>query len=152
MHRDFERDVCIERSFVMSELRIRFMLRPITRAKLYKALRVMGRDWLLPRYRKAWTPLMPTTNYCWCVTELIYRYLLKRGSGFLPYRVKTGYNSYHYYLMNPEARLVIDLTADQFYGDLPDYTKGKRALFYPAISLRTRELAKLLGLKRKRKC
>lgn len=135
----------------MTKLRIKFMLPPITRAKLYKALRVMGSDWLLPRYREGWTPDMPTTNYCWCVTELVYRYVLKPGSGFLPYRVKTGYNWYHYYIMNPEELIVIDLTADQFYGDLPDYTKGKRTSFYPIISLRTRELAKLLGLKKRRK-
>ena len=76
---------------------------------------------------------------------------MKPGSGFLPYRVETGHNFYHHYLMNPEAQVVIDLTAGQFYRDLPHYTKGKRAFFYPTISLRTRELARLLGLKKEEK-
>lgn len=118
----------------------------IDKQKLYDALRKMGRKHLKPQFKDKWTPERPTTGYCYVVAEVVYHYLAPKGSH--PYVMKTGENTTHWFIKDPEGR-VIDLTADQF--DEPiDYSKGKpRNFLTKEISKRGKILANLLGLEKK---
>jgi hypothetical protein len=133
------------------------MLKPLTQKRLHAALRRMGRDGLKPLYRDAWTPDMPTRGYCWVVTELVYKLVLpelKKDHGYQLRRMDTGGGWEHWFLYNPDTDTVIDCTSDQFiysWGHLPDYTRGKPGRMWPALSLRCRQLADLLGIEWKEK-
>lgn len=115
----------------------------INRQKLHDALRQMGRKYLKPQFRDQWTPDRPTTGYCYVVAEVVYHYLVPKGSQ--PYVMKIGENETHWFIQDPGGR-VIDLTADQF--DEPiDYTQGKpRNFLTKNISKRGKMLATLLEL------
>ncbi|MEW6525459.1 MAG: hypothetical protein AB1444_02170 [Spirochaetota bacterium] len=117
----------------------------IDRQKLNDALRQMGRKYLKPQFRDKWTQERPTTGYCYVVAEVVYHYMAPKGSR--PYVMKTGENETHWFIKDPEGR-IIDLTADQF--DEPiDYAIGKpRNFLTKKISKRGKMLANLLGLKK----
>jgi hypothetical protein len=115
----------------------------ITKQELYNALRLMGREYLKPRYKEEWTPQSPTTGYCYIVAEVVYHYLAPKGSR--PYVMKTTENDTHWFIMDPEGK-VIDLTADQFIEPV-DYSNAKPQNFLTKqISKRGKVLAELLGL------
>ena len=117
----------------------------IDRQKLHDALRRMGKKYLKPQYKDQWTPERPTTGYCYVVAEVVYHYLAPKGSR--PYVMKTSENETHWFIKDPEGR-VIDLTEDQFEEPV-DYTKGKPQNFRwtkEGISKRGKMLAQLLRL------
>lgn len=114
----------------------------IDKQRLYAALRQMGKELVKQPYRDQWTPERPTTGYCYVVAEVVYHYLAPKGSR--PYVMKTGKKEKHWFLKDPEGR-VIDLTEDQ--PDESEYSKGKPHNFLTKkISKRGKLLADLLGL------
>lgn len=128
----------------------------VVQVKLHDALRKMGKKYLKPKYRDAWSPDRPTKNYCYVVTEFVYWYSAKQYRGKLHvYHTKSPddpsithwfctYRHYHGF------EYVYDLTADQFDNWTPDiYTNARRGFFIQSgcigPSNRAKVLAELMG-------
>lgn len=142
----------------------------VEQPELHDALRTMGKKYLKPEFRDAWTPDRPTKNYCYVVTEFVYWYSIKElrkrlyGDSWpgneLQSRVRVfhtkspddpsithwfcAYRHYHGF------EYIYDLTADQFDNWNYDiYTKARPGFFIQSgargPSKRAKVLAGLMG-------
>ena len=120
----------------------------IDKDKFYQALRTMGKDGLkTKKMRDEWSEDNPTRNYCYMVSEFIYKYIAPKGVKHLMLKVK-GEDATHHFLKWVDGTIV-DLTAEQFsdYSKI-DYSKSYTSGFIgKGVSKRTREFAQLMGFK-----
>tara|TARA_B100000287_G_scaffold42296_1_gene38310 strand:- start:514 stop:915 length:402 start_codon:yes stop_codon:yes gene_type:complete len=118
----------------------------IDKDKFYQALRTMGKDGLkTKKMRDEWSEDNPTRNYCYMVSEFIYKYIAPKGVKHLMLKVK-GEDATHHFLKWVDGTIV-DLTAEQF-GIKLDYSKARGCSFLPTkagAAKNTRRFAELMG-------
>jgi len=118
----------------------------IDKTKLYKCLITMGRAGLkTKKMKEEWSKENPTRNYCYTVSEFIYKYVAPKGVKHYSVKVE-GEDLSHHYLKWTDGSIV-DLTAEQFsdYSKV-DYSKGYSSGFIgKGVSKRTKEFARLMG-------
>ena len=114
----------------------------------YQSLKVMGKEGLkTKKMKEEWNEENPTRNYCYVVSEFIYKYVAPKGVKHLSLKVD-GDDVPHHYLKWTDGT-IIDLTAEQFsdYNKI-DYSKGYPSGFIgKGVSKRTQEFAHLMGYK-----
>ena len=118
----------------------------IDKKKFYESLISMGVDGLKTKQmREEWSIDNPTRNYCYVVSEFIYRYLAPKGTKH--YSIKIDGEDITHHFLRWEDGTIIDLTAEQF----DDYSKLDYSKSYPSgfigkgVSKRTQQFAKLMG-------
>lgn len=85
-------------------------------------------DLLKSEYRKQLRPNdVPTRAHCYVATEAAY-YLFGIKAGYLPHCVRTEDGGTHWWLLNPETKLVADPTESQTDGNF-DYSSGRHRPF-----------------------
>ena len=95
--------------------------------------------------KEEWSIDNPTRNYCYVVSEFIYRYLAPKGTKH--YSIKIDGEDITHHFLRWEDGTIIDLTAEQF----DDYSKLDYSKSYPSgfigkgVSKRTQQFAKLMG-------
>jgi hypothetical protein len=119
----------------------------IDKDRFYKALRTMGKDGLkTKKMRDEWSKDNPTRNYCYIVSEFIYKYIAPKGVKHLMLKVK-GEGATHHFLKWVDGTIV-DLTAEQF-GFKLDYSKARGSSFFNpppyGAAENTRRFAELMG-------
>ena len=127
-----------------------FRMVGIDKDKFYQTLRTMGKDGLSPsatkKMRDEWSKDNPTRNYCYMVSEFIYKYIAPKGVKHLKLKVK-GEGATHHFLKWGDGTIV-DLTAEQF-GFKLDYSKARGASFLNprpyGVAKNTRRFAELMG-------
>jgi hypothetical protein len=116
----------------------------VPRATLHRALRQLGPGALKAGLRAAWSSDNPTKNYCYYVTEMLFRYA-PACKGYLPYVLKIERErELHRFLRHPDGS-IMDLTAEQFGGRALDYGPAQQQNFRSPSRL-AHELAELCGL------
>ena len=118
----------------------------IDRENFYDCLKEMGRDGLKTKKMKdEWSEDNPTKNYCYVVSEFLYRYIVPKGTKHLSLKVDGEEYTHHY--LELKDKTIIDLTAEQFDDyDKIDYSKGYLSGFIgKGVSNRTKEFAELMG-------
>lgn len=118
----------------------------IDKSKFYNSLLSMGVDGLKTKQMKEeWSIDNPTRNYCYVVSEFIYKYLAPDGTKHYSIKIE-GEEVTHHFLKWKDGT-IIDLTAEQF----EDYNKIDYSKSYPSgfigkgVSKRTKEFARLMG-------
>ena len=118
----------------------------IDKKKFYESLISMGVDGLKTKQMKdEWSIENPTRNYCYVVSEFIYKYLAPKGTKHYSIKIE-GEEVTHHFLKWKDGT-IIDLTAEQF----DDYNKIDYSKSYPSgfigkgVSKRTKEFARLMG-------
>ena len=106
----------------------------------------MGKGGLKTKKMKdEWCKENPTRNYCYVVSEFLYKYVAQKGVKHLSLRVD-GEDVPHHFLKWTDGT-IIDLTAEQF----EDFSKVDYSKSYPSgfigkgVSKRTQEFARLMG-------
>jgi hypothetical protein len=79
---------------------------------------------------------------CYGATEALY-FLLGGKDSEWEVRKISGTPS-HWFLKNKNSDTILDITVKQFDGKLPDYSKSRRAAFYPNMSKRARFLSDII--------
>jgi len=118
----------------------------IDKEKFYQSLIEMGKGGLKTKKMKdEWCKENPTRNYCYVVSEFLYKYVAQKGVKHLSLRVD-GEDVPHHFLKWTDGT-IIDLTAEQF----EDFSKVDYSKSYPSgfigkgVSKRTQEFARLMG-------
>lgn len=116
--------------------------------RFYQSLIEMGQNGLkTKKMREEWSIENPTKNYCYVVSEFIYKYVAPKGVKHLSLKVE-GEDITHHFLKWTDGSIV-DLTAEQFddYSKV-DYSKSYNSGFIgKGVSKRTQEFAHLMGYK-----
>lgn len=119
-----------------------------TRSALLDALRAVGPAALPPKQRALWRADIPSSQFCYRVSEAIVR-ANRVPEGYRLHRKADGMGS-HYYFLNTATGAILDLTADQFVA--PDgtpigyeYTGGVPRRLLPQVSHGARMVATALG-------
>lgn len=130
------------KTLIVPSLDRMFGMTGLEKELLHEALLKMGNSFVT-HGKELWTPLKPTTGYCYVVSELIYHYFSPPGT--TPYNLKDESSS-HWFLVFP-GNTVVDLTMDQFTTPC-NYSAGKKRPFTTRVpSQRTKILAQLIGVK-----
>lgn len=119
-----------------------------TRIALLDALTRVGPAALPQKQRERWRPDVPSSQFCYRVSEAVVR----------SHRVPDGYRLYrkaddmgsHYFFLNTATGEILDLTADQFVapdGTLIgyDYSGGVPRTLLPQVSRGAQMVATALG-------
>jgi len=113
----------------------------------YKALKTMGRDGLkTEKMKEEWSEDNPTKNYCYNVSEYIYK-VVGKGKDIKHLSVKVEGEDVPHHFIKWDDGTIIDLTAEQFddYSKI-DYSKSYLSGFVgKGISKRTKEFTRLMG-------
>ena len=120
----------------------------INKKRFFQALRTMGKDGLKTKAMKEeWESKNPTRNYCYIVSEFIYKYVAPKGVKHLSLKVE-GEDATHHFLKWLDGT-IIDLTAEQFDDfSKVDYSKAYGSNFIyteMGVSKRTQRFAELMG-------
>ena len=123
-----------------------YLLR-IFKKNLHKGLRQLGSSHVRQPWRSFWQPEYPTTGYCYPVCEILYHYILS-PTQYRPYIIKLKIGGNHWFMKNIFSGKIIDLTADQFRGEIElDYSTARRANFLtPVMSRRACLVAEATGV------
>lgn len=120
----------------------------IDKNKFYKSLISMGKGGLkTERMKEEWNESNPTRNYCYVVSEFLYKYVAPKGVKH--YSIKIDEEDYTHHFLKWDDGTIVDLTAEQFedYSKV-DYSKSYNSGFIgKGVSKRTQEFADLMGYK-----
>ena len=120
----------------------------IDKKKFFQALRTMGKDGLKTKAMKdEWESKNSTRNYCYMVSEFIYKYVAPNGVKHLSLKID-GEDATHHFLKWNDGTIV-DLTVEQFDDfSKVDYSKayGSNFIYTPlGVSKKTKRFAELMG-------
>ena len=114
----------------------------------YDSLILMGKDGLKTKKMKdEWSKNNPTRNYCYVVSEFLYKYIAPQGVKH--FSIKIDEEDYTHHYLKWDDGTIIDLTAEQFedYSKI-DYSKSYTSGFIgKGVSKRTQQFAELMGYK-----
>lgn len=120
----------------------------IDKNKFYDSLILMGKDGLKTKKMKdEWSKNNPTRNYCYVVSEFLYKYIAPQGVKH--FSIKIDEEDYTHHYLKWDDGTIIDLTAEQFedYSKI-DYSKSYTSGFIgKGVSKRTQQFAELMGYK-----
>lgn len=133
----------------------------VQQKELHDALRIMGKKYLKPEFKDAWTYDRPTKNYCYVVTEFVYWYsnkYFRQDMRVLHTKSPDDPSITHWFLKfvfpdlsnEPRSTYILDLTADQFDNwNETIYTNARVGFFIQSgakgPSKRAKVLAGLMG-------
>lgn len=117
----------------------------VDKDELYKSLRAMGKTYLKPEFRSAWSYDNPTYCYCYVICEMVYFY--KAPTGTIPFKLKVPKDpGLHRFLQWPD-KTIIDLSAEQFdnYEDVV-YNNAKKCMFLQSGCVGPSKRAQILAV------
>lgn len=124
----------------------------LTREILHAALRKAGASALPKAQRDRWSTQRPTDQFCYRVTEAIYRAGMM-PEGFRPMRKKDAEGS-HWFFQHLTTGAICDPTADQFLPkgrenfEVParyDYSGAEKKNYMPQLSNGAKSVMRVLG-------
>lgn len=91
---------------------------------------------LKPKY-KVIKERLQVTGHCYIVTEAIY-HLWGRENGYTPHVMRCDDGDTHWFLKQGDS--IVDLTLEQFEGEIPDYTRARPCGFLTKLPSKRTEI------------